>query len=55
MSLESTPLTNDSPFRPEPGDRDLAPQFVLPLVVRIERAARPPVPTRWRRRPGRCW
>ncbi|MFJ8806212.1 peptidyl-tRNA hydrolase [Streptomyces sp. NPDC102490] len=32
----------DSPFRPEPGDRDLAPQFVLPLVVRIERAAPPP-------------
>ncbi len=32
---------SDSPFRPEPGDRDLAPQFVLPLVVRIERAAPP--------------
>ncbi|MDI6517014.1 peptidyl-tRNA hydrolase [Streptomyces coelicoflavus] len=32
----------DSPFRAEPGDRDLAPQFVLPLVVRIERAAPPP-------------
>ncbi|WP_217170977.1 peptidyl-tRNA hydrolase [Streptomyces sp. AC512_CC834] len=32
----------DSPFRPEPGDRDLAPQFVLPLVVRVERAAPPP-------------
>ncbi|WP_031050733.1 peptidyl-tRNA hydrolase [Streptomyces sp. NRRL F-5650] len=31
----------DSPFRPEPGDRDLAPQFVLPLVVRLERAAPP--------------
>jgi peptidyl-tRNA hydrolase len=31
----------DSPFRPEPGDRDRAPQFVLPLVVRIERAAPP--------------
>ncbi|MFE9702016.1 peptidyl-tRNA hydrolase [Streptomyces sp. NPDC005930] len=31
----------DSPFRPEPGGRDLAPQFVLPLVVRIERAAPP--------------
>ncbi|MEU9517488.1 aminoacyl-tRNA hydrolase [Streptomyces sp. NPDC048224] len=31
----------DSPFRPEPGERDLAPQFVLPLVVRIERAAPP--------------
>ncbi|KAF2776758.1 peptidyl-tRNA hydrolase [Streptomyces sp. OM5714] len=34
--------TPDSPFRAEPGDRDLAPQFVLPLVVRIERAAPPP-------------
>ncbi|MFG3246413.1 peptidyl-tRNA hydrolase [Streptomyces sp. NPDC048187] len=31
----------DSPFRPEPGERDLAPQYVLPLVVRIERAAPP--------------
>ncbi|MFJ7239143.1 peptidyl-tRNA hydrolase [Streptomyces olivaceus] len=31
----------DSPFRAEAGDRDLAPQFVLPLVVRIERAAAP--------------
>ena len=32
----------DSPFRPDPGARDEAPQFVLPLVVRIERAAPPP-------------
>ncbi|GLW50839.1 peptidyl-tRNA hydrolase [Streptomyces sp. NBRC 14336] len=39
MSQESAPA--DSPFRSEPGDRDLAPQFVLPLVVRIERAAPP--------------
>ncbi|MEU4656186.1 peptidyl-tRNA hydrolase [Streptomyces sp. NPDC023723] len=31
----------DSPFRAEPTGRDLAPQFVLPLVVRIERAAPP--------------
>lgn len=31
----------DTPFRPEPGARDEAPQFVLPLVVRIERAAPP--------------
>ncbi|MEU5523479.1 aminoacyl-tRNA hydrolase [Streptomyces sp. NPDC093250] len=31
----------DTPFRPDPGDRDTAPQFVLPLVVRIERAAPP--------------
>ncbi|QOV34880.1 peptidyl-tRNA hydrolase [Streptomyces ferrugineus] len=31
----------DSPFRSEPGARDAAPQFVLPLVVRIERGAPP--------------
>ncbi|MEW2297762.1 aminoacyl-tRNA hydrolase [Streptomyces sp. NPDC006743] len=31
----------ESPFRTEPTARDLAPQFVLPLVVRIERAAPP--------------
>ncbi|MDO0910882.1 aminoacyl-tRNA hydrolase [Streptomyces sp. DT2A-34] len=31
-----------SPFRAEPSTRDEAPQFVLPLVVRIERAAPPP-------------
>ncbi|MEU0225865.1 peptidyl-tRNA hydrolase [Streptomyces sp. NPDC006284] len=42
MSNEPTTPLPDSPFRPEPGDRDLAPQFVLPLVVRIERAAPPP-------------
>ncbi|MYR46069.1 peptidyl-tRNA hydrolase [Streptomyces sp. SID5910] len=42
MSNEpSTTPVPDSPFRPEPGDRDLAPQFVLPLVVRMERAAPP--------------
>jgi peptidyl-tRNA hydrolase len=29
--------TQDSPFRPERTTRDEAPQFVLPLVVRIER------------------
>ncbi|WP_345568324.1 aminoacyl-tRNA hydrolase [Streptomyces plumbiresistens] len=40
MSNESTPV-NESPFRSEPGDRDIAPQFVLPLVVRIERGAPP--------------
>ncbi|MGP2440460.1 peptidyl-tRNA hydrolase [Streptomyces sp. JW3] len=40
MTTEPTPVT-DSPFRAEPGGRDLAPQFVLPLVVRIERAAPP--------------
>lgn len=42
VSNEPTTPLPDSPFRPEPGDRDLAPQFVLPLVVRIERAAPPP-------------
>ncbi|MFF0221924.1 peptidyl-tRNA hydrolase [Streptomyces sp. NPDC004629] len=31
----------DSPFRAERSPRDAAPQFVLPLVVRIERAAPP--------------
>jgi peptidyl-tRNA hydrolase len=31
----------DSPFRSEPSLRDQAPQFVLPLVVRIERTAPP--------------
>ena len=41
MSNEPTTPVPDSPFRPEPGDRDLAPQFVLPLVVRIEREAPP--------------
>ncbi|GAB2797394.1 peptidyl-tRNA hydrolase [Streptomyces chlorus] len=30
-----------SPFRSEPGARDEAPQFVLPLVARIERSAPP--------------
>ncbi|GAA4802732.1 peptidyl-tRNA hydrolase [Streptomyces ziwulingensis] len=40
MNNDSTPVT-ESPFRSEPGERDLAPQFVLPLVVRIERAAPP--------------
>ncbi|MGI5458854.1 aminoacyl-tRNA hydrolase [Streptomyces sp. CA-249302] len=33
--------TSDSPFRSEPTVRDEAPQFVLPLVVRIEKAAPP--------------
>ncbi|WP_316959412.1 peptidyl-tRNA hydrolase [Streptomyces sp. TRM68367] len=32
---------NDTPFLAESGARDLAPQYVLPLVVRIERAAPP--------------
>lgn len=31
----------DSPFRSEPTARDLAPQYVLPLVVRLEKAAPP--------------
>ena len=33
--------TDDSPFRSEPNERDQAPQFVLPLVVHIEKAAPP--------------
>jgi peptidyl-tRNA hydrolase len=40
VSNESTPV-NESPFRSEPSARDSAPQFVLPLVVRIEREASP--------------
>ncbi|MGW4204548.1 peptidyl-tRNA hydrolase [Streptomyces sp. NPDC004726] len=32
---------SDSPFRHESTDRDQAPQFVLPLVVRIERTGPP--------------
>ncbi|MEV5430326.1 aminoacyl-tRNA hydrolase [Streptomyces sp. NPDC052701] len=40
MSHDPTPL-DDSPFRSEPSTRDQAPQYVLPLVVRIERAAPP--------------
>ncbi|NUQ97847.1 MAG: peptidyl-tRNA hydrolase, partial [Streptomyces sp.] len=32
---------DDSPFRSEPNERDQAPQFVLPLVVHIEKAAPP--------------
>ncbi|MEU2877209.1 peptidyl-tRNA hydrolase [Streptomyces sp. NPDC007070] len=37
----TTSAPGDSPFRSEPSTRDQAPQFVLPLVVRIERAAPP--------------
>jgi peptidyl-tRNA hydrolase len=40
VSHDVTPST-DSPFRSEPTSRDEAPQFVLPLVVRIEKAAPP--------------
>ncbi|MER5215249.1 peptidyl-tRNA hydrolase [Streptomyces sp. NPDC002838] len=40
MSNDPTPV-NDSPFRSRRNARDHAPQFVLPLVVRIERAAPP--------------
>ncbi|GGW38627.1 peptidyl-tRNA hydrolase [Streptomyces griseoloalbus] len=40
MNNDRTPAA-DSPFRPDPGARDEAPQFVLPLVARIERAAPP--------------
>ncbi|MEV8567493.1 peptidyl-tRNA hydrolase [Streptomyces sp. NPDC051322] len=34
-------MSNDSPFRAEPTARDEAPQFVLPLVVHIEKADPP--------------
>ncbi|MFI6013478.1 peptidyl-tRNA hydrolase [Streptomyces sp. NPDC051243] len=40
MSSDS-PATQDSPFRSGRSTRDQAPQFVLPLVVRIERADPP--------------
>ncbi|WP_190197678.1 aminoacyl-tRNA hydrolase [Streptomyces djakartensis] len=40
MSEDPTPVS-DSPFRSEPSARDTAPQFVLPLVVRIERTDPP--------------
>lgn len=40
MSVDSK-STDDSPFQHEATARDHAPQFVLPLVVRIERAAPP--------------
>ncbi|MBO4258728.1 peptidyl-tRNA hydrolase [Streptomyces griseorubiginosus] len=40
MSPDST-ATGDSPFRSERTARDEAPQFVLPLVVRMEKAAPP--------------
>ena len=40
MSHDAT-SSADNPFRSEPGERDQAPQFVLPLVVRIEKAAPP--------------
>ncbi|MCM3822496.1 peptidyl-tRNA hydrolase, partial [Streptomyces sp. DR3-1] len=38
--MTSEPLS-DSPFRDERTARDEAPQFVLPLVVRLERAEPP--------------
>jgi peptidyl-tRNA hydrolase len=42
VSENPTPVSeSDSPFRSEPSARDEAPQFVLPLVVRIERADPP--------------
>lgn len=40
MSSDPTPA-GESPFRSEPTSRDEAPQFVLPLVVHIEKAAPP--------------
>ncbi|MEU3888384.1 aminoacyl-tRNA hydrolase [Streptomyces sp. NPDC029041] len=42
MSENQTPVSESgSPFRSKPSARDEAPQFVLPLVVRIERADPP--------------
>ena len=40
MSADDT-IAQDSPFQSERSVRDIAPQFVLPLVVRIEKAAPP--------------
>ncbi|MEV0689403.1 aminoacyl-tRNA hydrolase [Streptomyces sp. NPDC050388] len=40
MNNDRVPVA-DSPFRHESSARDAAPQFVLPLVARIERAAPP--------------
>lgn len=40
MSTDSTSL-DEGPFRSGPDPRDQAPQFVLPLVVRVERATPP--------------
>ncbi|MFD6299363.1 peptidyl-tRNA hydrolase [Streptomyces sp. NPDC060235] len=40
VTSEPTPA-DDSPFRTEPTARNEAPQFVLPLVVHIEKAAPP--------------
>jgi len=40
VSDDVTP-PGDSPFRSDPSERDHAPQFVLPLVVRIEKAEPP--------------
>ncbi|MFF2525183.1 peptidyl-tRNA hydrolase [Streptomyces liangshanensis] len=34
-------MSSESTFEPEQNDRDAAPQYVLPLVVRIEKAAPP--------------
>jgi peptidyl-tRNA hydrolase len=39
--VSHVPASGDSPFQTEPHPRDEAPQFVLPLVVRIERSAPP--------------
>ncbi|MGC5341316.1 peptidyl-tRNA hydrolase [Streptomyces sp. DT24] len=40
-SDEATARSGASPFQVEPTDRDASPQYVLPLVVRIEKAAPP--------------
>ncbi|MFE7135329.1 aminoacyl-tRNA hydrolase [Streptomyces sp. NPDC057638] len=47
MSSSSQHVNPDSPFRFESVERDEAPQFVLPLVIRLERAhvAEPPTRT----------
>ncbi|MDX3850697.1 peptidyl-tRNA hydrolase [Streptomyces sp. AK02-01A] len=39
--IPESPGGTDDPFRDERPDRDAAPQFVLPLVVRIEKTAPP--------------
>ncbi|MGW1229093.1 peptidyl-tRNA hydrolase [Streptomyces sp. NPDC002530] len=40
-AADSAGLSEDSPFRTERTDRDEAPQYVLPLVVHIEKTAPP--------------
>lgn len=54
VSSDDPTPADDSPFRDEPTVRDEARQFVLPLVVHIEKAAPRRAPTRWRPPPGPC-